>query len=270
MCAHKYRVSPDTVMSRRNLEKLQKRNETLASPSVDSPPVFSFGTGEGAMQTFLTDFRQESYDHFKRLSEEIKTLREDLSLQVKELNSAVELLKKQNTEKDRVIEALTTQVNSLDQYGRNKNIEIANIEEKRGEDIEEIVLKLAEKLDVELAAHEIEGAHRLPTRNADKVSPIIVQFASRKKRDQFLDKKKTVISSNLLTGGTSVVGQRKIYINENLAPFYKELFWNTKQRAKDAAFKFVWIKRGRIFVKKNETEPVIHIRAFADLTKICV
>jgi Baculovirus FP protein len=254
-------------MNTRNQEK--KKNET--PPYVDSPPpVFSFGTGEGALQSFLTEFRQESCDHFTRLSDELKTLREDLSLQVKDLNVSVELLKKQNIEKDRVIEALTIQVNSLDQYGRKKNIEITNIEEKRGENIEEIVLNLAEKLDVDLAAHEIESAHRLPTRNADKVAPIIVQFASRKKRDQFLEKKKTVVSSNLLTGGTSEVGERKVYINENLAPFYKELFWKTKQRAKDAGYKFVWIKRGRIFVKKNETEPLLHIHALTDLNKICV
>jgi Baculovirus FP protein len=147
---------------------------------------------------------------------------------------------------------------------------LINIEQRQGEVVEDIVLDLAEKLGIALRVDEIEAAHRLPTRQANRPSRIIVQFASRKKRDLFISKKKSVITSQLLIGDSlnSVAGQKRIYINENLIPFYKDLLWRAKERAKEAGYKFVWFKRGKILVKQNEDSTIISINSFADLDKI--
>lgn len=127
---------------------------------------------------------------------------------------------------------------------------------------------MAEKLDIDLNVNEIEAAHRLPSRIANK-SRIIVQLSSCKKRDLFLYKKRTVLSSNILTGGSSQVGENRVFINENLNPFYKELLWRAKGVAKDLGYKFVWLSRGKILVKKSEeTKQVIKINSFLDLDKI--
>lgn len=233
----------------------------------DASQVFTFG--DAAFNAFMGEFRAESRENFKAISEDIKNLREDLALEVKALQTDVETLKKQNIEKDCIIETLSIHINKLDQYGRNKNIELVNVQELPGEDVTNLVLKLANVLDIELAESDIEAAHRIPYRDVTKTSRIIVQLSSRKKREEFLEKRRSVLSSNLLTGGVSVAGEKRVYINENLNTYYKELLWKAKEKSKSVGFKFVWFVSGKIFVKKDESaRQVIKIVSFADLAKI--
>lgn len=238
------------------------------TPSSDAAlQVFDFG--EGPLNAFLIEFREESREHFKILNEEVKKIRDDLAAQVKDLKSAVDTLKKENEEKDCVIGTLTNHINSLDQYGRKNNFELVNVEEIEGENIDNIVLKLAKTLDIDLTVNDIEAAHRIPSRVAHKTSRIIVQLSSRRKRDQFLEKKRFDFNSNVITGGLGQEGLKRVYINENLNPFYRELLWKSKERAKITGYKFVWFVSGKIFVRKDESsKKVIRIQSFIDLDKI--
>lgn len=226
---------------------------------------------EGELAKSFSEFRAEFRECFNSLKEEIQEIKDGLSNEVRELNLAVDTLKKQNKEKDRVIEALTAQVNGLDQYSRNKNFELENVEEFEDEEVEGIILNLAQKLGIELVESDIEAAHRLPTRNKDRPSRIIVQLASRKKRDKFIDKRRTVFTSNSLTGGTDKAGRVRVFINENLTPLNRELLWQTKKTAKESGFKFVWFTRGKILVRRDDnTKQVINIATFSDLEKLTV
>jgi hypothetical protein len=52
--------------------------------------------------------------------------------------------------------------------------------------VEDIVLKLAGYMKIELTREEIDAAHRLPQRKNTGPAKIIVQLTSRKKRDEFV------------------------------------------------------------------------------------
>lgn len=198
----------------------------------------------------LNEFKVEIRENFKLLTEELQKLRKDFTEEVKVLKDKVEFLTKDNAEKDIVIGNLMQQVNVHDQYSRNKNIEIDNVEQIENEDVEAIVIEIAEKLGLEVKPEEIDAVHRLPSRNVSrKVNKIIVQFTTRKKRDLFLQKRRELLRSCEVTGGNS---NNRVYINENLSPFYKELLWRTKQQAKELGHKFVWFKNGHILVRKDE------------------
>jgi hypothetical protein len=243
------------------------RKETLKSQdSSDSiePP----GTGDGVNNILLLDIRSEFRDYFKEITEELRFIKEDLGNKVKELINSVDTLKKENAEKDRLIEALSRQVNDIDQYSRNRNIEVVNVEEVPEEVVEDLIIKLADTLGVPLVSADIEAAHRLPVRNRGTIPRIIVQLASRKKRDQLLLKKKTVVTSNFLTGASGHTGEKRVFINENLNFFYKDLLWRAKEKAKETGFKFVWTRRGKIFARKDEISAVIRVNSHADLDKL--
>lgn len=228
------------------------------TPSFDQPNTFVFSD--------LTKILAEQTASFKLLSEELRSFKEDVSTEIKNLKVTVATLKEESAAKDRRIEDLNVQLQSIDQYWRHKNFELINIEEKEGEIIEDLVVALASKLDIQLDKSDIEAAHRLYSRDLTKPSRIIVQLVSRKKREEFFSKKRLVVTSKQLTQGTS---DNRIYINDNLNPYYKELFWQARKQGKESAFKFVWINRGKILAKKDVGESaVVRINSFADLQKL--
>jgi hypothetical protein len=132
--------------------------------------------------------------------------------------------------------------------------------------VESIVLKVATALNIELLASDIEAAHRIPSRTATtKPARIIVRVLSRKKRDLFLAKRREVITNQHI----GLQSTQRIYVNDNLAPFYRELLWKSKIKAREQDFKFVWFKNNKILVKRDEnTHQVLVINSFGDLDKI--
>ena len=220
------------------------------------------------IESILEEFKSELRDSLKSVSDELKTLNNNISTEINGLKESIQVLKNRNVEQDAIINSLQQQIVSLDQYGRNKNFEIANVEEVQDESVEGIVLSLAEKLNIVISADDIDAAHRLPSRNNSRPPSIIVQLTSRKKRDQFVNKKKQVaaLSSKDLVGGTST---QRLHVNENLCPHFRTLMYNTKVLAKEKGFKFVWYKFGKILVRKEEKcNNVLKIFNFDDLSKL--
>ena len=152
----------------------------------------------------------------------------------------------------------------LDQYSRNKNIEITGIEQTQREDVRQIVEKMAEKLEIENFTQDlIDKCHRVQSRNVNKPNAIIVQFKTREDRDRWVGKKKNQVTSDQIVKSTN---KSKVYVNEHLTPFYKTLLWQTKQYAKKNNYKFVWIRNMKIHMRKDETDNAVRvIRSEEDL-----
>ena len=124
--------------------------------------------------------------------------------------------KDQTEETVRVIESLDV----LEQYTRKNSVEIHGIPENVYTSTEEVVLKLADVLNVPMAAEDIEISHKLKRRNGRK--PIIVKFCSHKVKSKLYKarvKLKSVKISDLYPGyALAATKQSRIFINENLTP----------------------------------------------------
>lgn len=62
--------------------------------------------------------------------------------------------------------------------------------------------------------------------------------------------------------------KQKIYINESLTKENKQLLFKTKEKARDASYKYVWSKEGKIFVRKNDNSRVHRIKNEHDLVTL--
>lgn len=180
------------------------------------------------------------------------------------MNKTIESLVKAVKEKDDIIDNLSARLNHLEQYGRNRNLELVQVEECQQENLEDVVMKVANIMDINLVANEIEAVHRLPSKPG-KIRKIIVQFTSRKKRDEFVFMKKStkITNDDVLHNGSRTI----IYVNENLTAFNSNLLWKTKGMAREKNYEFVWYRFGKILVRKCEKAPVILISRESDLEK---
>jgi hypothetical protein len=59
-----------------------------------------------------------------------------------------------------------------------------------------------------------------------------------------------------------------VYVNELLSSYFSELFWKAKMRCKEKQYKYVWVKYGRILVKKDPNSHTMRINDEKDLNKI--
>lgn len=198
-------------------------------------------------------------------NKEIKEKMQEATTLIRELKGKVEMMEEVIKKKDEEINGLKGRINALEQYGRNRNIEIHNVPEKNGENLEEITQKISEKLGIKITEEEIEVAHRIPTKNTHKPKPIIVQFRSRKIRDKIVaDRKKTITQREVVVNGTS----DRVFINENLSPYFKDLLWKAKNRAKELQYRFVWFSRGKVLMRKEEGKNVFEVKTEEDLAKL--
>jgi hypothetical protein len=135
------------------------------------------------------------------------------------------------------------------------------------ENVTSIAAKVIQLINVQLCADDIEVAHRVPSRNKDNPSPIIVQFLRRKKRDEIIsNRRNTVLTNSELLNDNRLSG--RVFVNESLSPFFKELLWKTKMIGRERDYKRIWYKNARVLVRKTDGSQVIVINDFADLDKM--
>lgn len=205
------------------------------------------------------NFLSGKYD---QLLEEVHNYREENKKLIKE----VEQLKKETTVKDQELAALTSRFNSLEQYGRGINLEIHGIVESTYNDANYIVEKTAKALGLAYRSSEIQAAHRLPSRDKDKIPVLLVQFTNKAVKQQWLiaGRKKRLLSRDIVGEG-----EGRVYFNESLTPYYSKLFRETRMVAKEKHYDQVWVLNGTIRVKKQRDSRQTHIISnYEDLKKL--
>ena len=192
---------------------------------------------------------------------EVNTLQKE---EISDLKSQAAALKTQEI-KDSI------KVDELKQYGRRQNLEIVGVPGKENENTNAIVLEVAKMLDVDIMSSHISTSHRLSkktasSRNNSGSSPIIVRFTSRDIRNQIYVNRKKARFVDLKN--FSVYDTKNIFVNKNLTPIRKQLFWKTKQQVKNKSWKYIWTHNGNVFVKKDDNATIIAIKNELDLNLI--
>ena len=152
-------------------------------------------------------------------------------------------------------------LNALEQYGRRQNLEIIPVTSNA--DTNAIVQEIAELLQVTISSKDISTSHRLHTKSKSNPPPIIVRFVNRDVRNRIYSNRKNARNADFTK--LSIKGVEKIFINENLTYLKKKLFWKSKQKAKEAGFKFFWTMNGNVYVRKLEDDKQILIKNEQDL-----
>jgi uncharacterized protein YoxC len=166
------------------------------------------------------------------------------------------------------VSIMTDRVNTLEQHLRNSNIEIQGVPEHKNENIISIINKVAEVVSLKLDDSDILLCTRVAHKNRDNKNPraIVVQLRSSRCRDEFYSAvtryNKTHPNEKL---GSSLLGfggpTTPIYVSEHLSPTNKSLHAAARAKAKQLSYKFVWVRNGRIYLRKNESAPFIHVKS---------
>lgn len=164
---------------------------------------------------------------------------------------------------------LENKLSIMEQQARENNIEISNIPERRGENLLSIITNLGGLVNYKISPNDITSLHRVPHANMKDSRPknIILKLASRITRDNLIAAYRT--KKGITSEQLSITGPpHKIYVNEHLTLQNKNLFRETREKAKIREYRYVWVKHGVILARKNDTSPVIAVRALHDIKKL--
>ncbi|CAG4966850.1 unnamed protein product [Colias eurytheme] len=192
---------------------------------------------------------------------------EVLKSSLEEKTSVIENLKKDNDILKSTITNLSNRLGSVELHMRENNILISGIPEHRSENLFETVLQIAKVIDTPLTQEDIQHVTRVAKVSNDSNRPraVVAKLRSPRLRDVVLaavskfNKKNSndkLNSHHIGIGGT----KKPIFVAEHLTPENNTLYAAARAKAKEAHYKFVWIRNGRIFVRKNENCQALLIR----------
>ena len=136
---------------------------------------------------------------------------------------------------------------------------------------EEVVLKLAEALEVSIAPQDIFHISHKLKRKGNK--PIIVKFVNHKVKSNIYKsrtKLKSIKVSNLFPGAnaaTRAAGDR-IFLHENLTSYRKKIVNRANEKRRDGVSLSVWTLDGKIYVKTSPEGRPIKINDLEDLESL--
>lgn len=95
---------------------------------------------------------------------------------------------------------------------------------------------------------------------------IRILFINRYTKEEYIAAARRIKPITLESLGYSTEG--RVFVNEHLTVFNKTLLMKSKALAREKTFRFVWVKHGKIFVRKNDTSASFIVKTEKDLLKI--
>ena len=194
---------------------------------------------------------------------DIKTDLSELRKYYEKLESDVIITKQVNTKLCDKMKFLERQCWANEQYSRRECLEISGVPESVAvNDLEGKVLKLLEKIDVEVHPDHIEACHWIKSNAGPK--KVIIKMSRRKDADKIRKAKKKLKDLNL-----SLIGiNSAVHINDSLCRYYKNLWAKWKKLWLNKFIHGFWTSNGSIRLKLTETDLVRVITHDADLEEL--
>lgn len=203
----------------------------------------------------------------EKMEENIKAVK-DQNSSMQQCMKIIDELLEENRKLTKKVAELELKVEDMEQYSRVNCVEIHGVPQEPHEDVVGVVKAVGKSLDMDISDLMIDACHRLGKRSGPSSSPpgIIVKFVRRLDKEELLRKRR--VKRNLSTRHMNLNVDLPVYINEALSPARRRLFAETRRIKREKHYKFLWVRGGKIFLRKEEAAPVVQVTCQADLSKL--
>ena len=96
-------------------------------------------------------------------------------------------------------------------------------------------------------------------------SSILVRFKNINKKNYVYNNRKNLVKANFSSVDPNI---KNVYINENLTPKNKQLFYLANCHRKTNNWKFLWTTNGTVYLREKEGADAVIIRNVSDLDNL--
>lgn len=209
----------------------------------------------------------EVKDDFTKTTDFIMTEVNDTKAKINEKNRIIEELQSDHSKMNLEILNLNKRISSLEKISRGLNIELQALPESRNENVLVLFKNICNAISCPITDTDIRACRRVAKLNVSSTRPrnVIVTLASSRLRDNLLSAAHRYNKShpkNLLSSlHAGIEGDNnRIYLSEHLSLETKKLHFAARDFAKLNGYKFVWVKYGQIYVRKDPSTDAIRIK----------
>lgn len=232
-----------------------------STPTSDSTLLKQFNELAKELKTTIAGL-EKSVQHNSDVMDDILTGFREMKTNFEQIQAKQEELMEENLTLKKTVKDLQQHVFEVEQKSLDHNVEIAGVPETIEED--RVIPSLCGIINMPPPEVTQYSVKRSRVGAAGKIKSVFVQFESKRIRDEFLKcGKKSKPRVSQLTKNSSDTGA--IYMNEELTPHYKLLFYNANKIRKDKQFKYLWVAEGKILLKKTDTSRITRVRNLEDL-----
>lgn len=199
---------------------------------------------------------------YEELKNNIKTTIDNQDV----LNKAILKLSKENKEQRKEIVTLKERLENLERNSLESTLNLYPVLKTAGEDLKDMIKKVAVKAGLTLVDSDILSIYRKPEKKNGKPGDVIVKCVNKSVRDKIIEGTKLKRLMHKDIGITCDIG--RVYANEELTVEGKNIYFKALKLKYDKKWKFIWVKNGRIFVRKEEGSPSIRLDTMNDLDKL--
>lgn len=218
------------------------------------------------MGSKLSNMREEFDDITKSVNFLAEYHHDQTQLNEKQ-GASISKLQSDNIMLNTQLSILKQKINVMEQHARDCNLEIQCVPEYKNENLQTIIQQLIKTVQSEVPDSHVINFHRVAKMNPESKRPrsIVVKFSTPRSRDSVLAAVKNfnkthdadrLNSSHLGFGGD----KQQIFVQEHLSAENKKLHSITRKFAKDKNYQFVWIRSGRIFLRKDIKSPPLLVK----------
>lgn len=217
--------------------------------------------------------RQELEELRSTLGEVTNTLKV-FSDRIQKTEDRLTKLENAKTDKYNAIQAQLEKMESYnderEQFSRLNNVELKGLPQLKNENLLDVVSALGKKVHYPILKSQIDFVTRVQSRDPAHTKPVIISFINRYVKEDFIAASRAYAKTSPIMA-TELGGAGKpsmVYVNDHLTLKNKSLLARAKKLAKEQEFKYVWVKFCKIFVRRDDTSPVLNIKSEKDLAKI--
>jgi hypothetical protein len=221
----------------------------------------------------INDLKKQQTNTIKEFNTSYETLNEKIDIntaavkkQTETMESylkQIEQLQNENKHLKEKVKLLEDRLDESEQYSRRNCVEIQGVA-VQDNSVLGTVKSVGSALGMDITDSMIDACHTLP-RKPDSSSPpgIIVKFVRRLDAECLLSKKRE--KKDLSTRHLGLSNDHPIYINESLSPARRRLLALARQARRKHGYKWLWVRGGKIFIRKDDNGPVTVVKSQADL-----
>uniref|UniRef100_A0A8D9ATW8 PHD-type domain-containing protein n=1 Tax=Cacopsylla melanoneura TaxID=428564 RepID=A0A8D9ATW8_9HEMI len=243
-------------MSRGNDEKVSDKSMEKLFDQFESKLWKKMSKKLTDIEEFMS-FASGKIDDFTKYMKEIQ--KKLVAMEVEQ-----EKMRQENMELKSKFKSLEVGVNENAQMFNRNKMEISNIP-TTVTNVNEVVAKVLEKVNGEKIE---EKCYDIEVRKYENQVNAIVQFESVVQRDKIVKKKRAERTIKLGDVMNTTDDNHNIYINESLTPYYAKLYAEAKKLKREKNYAFIWIRDGKILLKKTEQSRPMRLMAMEDLGKM--
>ncbi|XP_075990099.1 uncharacterized protein LOC142985735 [Anticarsia gemmatalis] len=226
------------------------------------------------IKTAIQDIEKE----FTKTTDHICEEQKDLKSLISKKDETMSRLEQENCTLQSEINGLKSRLYNMENISRSRNIELQSVPESQSENVLQLFKRLCSIIGVKMDDTNILACRRVAKMNAKSNRPrnILVTLSSQNLRDLVLssttrfNKSQSKDHTQMLNSShLGISGEKtRIYITEHLSPECKHLYSETRRVAKEKEYKYVWVKFGKIYVRKNDECEAIQIKNVERLREI--